>query len=55
MLQALDSRAVRLRVLSARLYRLSELASLPPKSHAWADRLIDEGEDIAMSVRAEFR
>ena len=56
MLQSLaHSRGDRLRDLSARLYRLSELVSLPPRGHAWVENLIDEGEEIAIAVRSEFR
>lgn len=49
------ARSDRLRELSARLFRLSEMVALPARGHEWADRLIDEGEEIAIAVRREFR
>lgn len=51
----LAARSDRLRELSARLYRLSELTQSPPRSHRQVEALINEGEEIAIAVRREFR
>jgi hypothetical protein len=56
MLQSLaQSRAERLRHLSARLFQLAEMVDQPSRSHRRVEALIDEGESIAYAVRREFR
>lgn len=54
-MQQLHDRYCTLRDIAARVYRLADDSTVPSRSHAQSERMIDDAETIADDLRRVFR